>query len=61
MFIETSAKKRVNVDEAFTNLVRQIRKFNRVCVNLGVVVHPIVTYRVAAADQSSDAKLEESS
>ena len=29
-FIETSAKQRINVDEAFTNLVREIRKFNKV-------------------------------
>ncbi|KAF7317868.1 Ras-like protein [Mycena kentingensis (nom. inval.)] len=27
-FIETSAKQRINVDEAFTNLVREIRKYN---------------------------------
>ena len=29
-FIETSAKQRINVDEAFTNLVREIRKYNKV-------------------------------
>ena len=29
-FIETSAKQRVNVDEAFSNLVREIRKYNKV-------------------------------
>jgi GTPase KRas protein len=29
-FIETSAKQRINVDEAFSNLVREIRKYNRV-------------------------------
>lgn len=28
-FIETSAKQRINVDEAFSLLVREIRKFNR--------------------------------
>ncbi|KAK9479003.1 ras family-domain-containing protein [Lipomyces japonicus] len=28
-FIETSAKQRINVDEAFYNLVREIRKYNR--------------------------------
>lgn len=28
-FIETSAKQRINVDEAFTNLVREIRKYNK--------------------------------
>ncbi|KAJ7220057.1 ras family-domain-containing protein [Mycena pura] len=28
-FIETSAKQRINVDEAFTNLVREIRRFNK--------------------------------
>ncbi|KAH6909052.1 24 kDa ras-like protein [Coprinopsis sp. MPI-PUGE-AT-0042] len=27
-FIETSAKQRINVDEAFSNLVREIRKYN---------------------------------
>ena len=31
-FIETSAKQRINVDEAFTNLVREIRKYNKVLV-----------------------------
>ncbi|KNZ79210.1 24 kDa Ras-like protein [Termitomyces sp. J132] len=29
LFIETSAKQRTNVDEAFSNLVREIRKYNR--------------------------------
>jgi GTPase KRas protein len=29
-FIETSAKQRINVDEAFYELVREIRKFNQV-------------------------------
>lgn len=29
-FIETSAKQRLNVDEAFSNLVREIRKYNKV-------------------------------
>jgi GTPase KRas protein len=28
-FIETSAKQRINVDEAFYNLVREIRKYNK--------------------------------
>ncbi|ORX92804.1 ras-domain-containing protein [Basidiobolus meristosporus CBS 931.73] len=28
-FIETSAKQRINVDEAFYDIVREIRKFNR--------------------------------
>ncbi|KAL6307589.1 ras protein [Sparassis latifolia] len=28
-FIETSAKQRINVDEAFHNLVREIRKYNK--------------------------------
>jgi len=28
-FIETSAKQRINVDEAFSQLVREIRKYNR--------------------------------
>ncbi len=31
-FIETSAKQRINVDEAFQNLVREIRRYNKVCV-----------------------------
>jgi hypothetical protein len=31
-FIETSAKQRINVDEAFSNLVREIRKYNKVTV-----------------------------
>ena len=29
-FIETSAKQRINVDEAFSQLVREIRKYNKV-------------------------------
>ena len=29
-FIETSAKHRLNVDEAFSNLVREIRRYNKV-------------------------------
>ena len=29
-FIETSAKQRINVDEAFSSLVREIRRYNRV-------------------------------
>lgn len=29
-FIETSAKNRINVDEAFSQLVREIRKYNKV-------------------------------
>lgn len=33
-FIETSAKQRINVDEAFSNLVREIRKYNKVTVSL---------------------------
>ena len=28
-FIETSAKQKINVEEAFFNLVREIRKFNK--------------------------------
>jgi len=28
-FIETSAKQRINVDEAFSTLVREIRRYNR--------------------------------
>ncbi|KIY43778.1 ras-domain-containing protein [Fistulina hepatica ATCC 64428] len=34
-FIETSAKQRINVDMAFTNLVREIRKFNKDHINKG--------------------------
>ncbi|KAL1707948.1 ras family-domain-containing protein [Schizophyllum commune] len=29
VFIETSAKQRINVDQAFTSLVREIRKYNK--------------------------------
>jgi hypothetical protein len=28
-FIETSAKQRINVDEAFSTLVREIRRYNK--------------------------------
>lgn len=31
-FVETSAKQRINVDDAFTMLVREIRKYNKVRV-----------------------------
>ena len=33
-FIETSAKERINVDEAFSNLVREIRKCDKVKFSL---------------------------
>jgi GTPase KRas protein len=33
-FIETSAKHRINVDEAFTDLVREIRRYNKVTTRL---------------------------
>jgi GTPase KRas protein len=36
-FIETSAKLGINVDEAFSNLVREIRKYNKVCHTAGCV------------------------
>ena len=39
-FIETSAKQRINVDEAFSNLVREIRRYNKVS-RLGI--HTYVT------------------
>lgn len=29
-FVETSAKQRINVDDAFSMLVREIRKYNKV-------------------------------
>lgn len=32
-FIETSAKQRINVDEAFSNLVREIRRYNKVSIS----------------------------
>ena len=35
-FIETSAKSRINVDEAFHNLVREIRKFTAQAQSQGV-------------------------
>ncbi|KAL0067822.1 RAS1 protein [Marasmius tenuissimus] len=34
-FIETSAKQRINVDEAFSTLVREIRKYNKDIQNTG--------------------------
>ena len=36
-FIETSAKQRINVDEAFSSLVREIRRYNKVRFCFGVV------------------------
>jgi small GTP-binding protein len=36
-FIETSAKNRINVDEAFYSLVREIRRFNKVPISSQVV------------------------
>ncbi|EKM78674.1 hypothetical protein AGABI1DRAFT_121109, partial [Agaricus bisporus var. burnettii JB137-S8] len=45
-FIETSAKQRINVDEAFSNLVREIRKYNRTnkqaALSTAAVVEPAV-------------------
>ena len=41
-FIETSAKQRINVDEAFSNLVREIRKYNKVLYSIyetGTLIH----------------------
>jgi GTPase KRas protein len=46
-FIETSAKQRINVDEAFSNLVREIRKYNKVCIRDKASVsrrHPDILY-----------------
>ncbi|KIK62511.1 hypothetical protein GYMLUDRAFT_72729 [Collybiopsis luxurians FD-317 M1] len=37
-FIETSAKQRINVDEAFSNLVREIRKYNKEQQNTGRIM-----------------------
>jgi hypothetical protein len=33
-FIETSAKQRINVDEAFSQLVREIRRYNKVSLSI---------------------------
>ena len=33
-FIETSAKQRINVDEVFSNLVCEIRKYDKVKLSL---------------------------
>ncbi len=38
-FIETSAKNRINVDEAFSQLVREIRKYNKVRPSRGYPYH----------------------
>lgn len=32
IFMETSAKQPINVDEAFYSVVREIRKYNKVCL-----------------------------
>lgn len=37
-FIETSAKQRINVDEAFHNLVREIRKYNKVYISFNALI-----------------------
>ncbi|KAJ7723479.1 ras family-domain-containing protein [Mycena olivaceomarginata] len=42
-FIETSAKQRINVDEAFSNLVREIRRFNKVCILLHTSITTLPT------------------
>jgi hypothetical protein len=42
-FIETSAKQRINVDEAFSNLVREIRKYNKVIFFFTLGLVPIRT------------------
>jgi GTPase KRas len=33
-FMETSAKMSINVDEAFATIVREIRRFNKVCASI---------------------------
>ena len=35
IFMETSAKQPINVDEAFYSVVREIRKYNKVRVSFG--------------------------
>lgn len=47
-FIETSAKQRINVDEAFSNLVREIRKYNRVC-SFFSLAKSVSSYRTTCA------------
>jgi hypothetical protein len=42
-FIETSAKLRINVDEAFCSLVREIRRYNKVRVRLLSLFPPFQT------------------
>ena len=42
-FIETSAKQRINVDEAFSQLVREIRKYNKVCLSSASSLHSLLS------------------
>ncbi|KAK7203268.1 ras protein [Myxozyma melibiosi] len=56
-FIETSAKQRINVDEAFYNLVREIRRYNRE-QNAGSPSPAAPGANGAAARQSTSAAAE---
>lgn len=48
-FIETSAKNRINVDEAFSQLVREIRKYNKVRLPQVTVATDRLTHYIAGA------------
>jgi GTPase KRas len=50
-FIETSAKQRINVDEAFSNLVREIRKYNK--VNLSATLACRINSDVTTQEQQT--------
>lgn len=53
-FVETSAKQRINVDEAFYTLVREIRRYNKVILFAFKAVQPFLDILIGAANQSSN-------
>ena len=52
-FIETSAKQRINVDEAFSNLVREIRKYNKVRSVVHLFVPSLIPGHVIFQEQQT--------
>lgn len=53
-FFETSAKIRHNVDEAFSNLVREIRKYNKVCLRCSLKLFRVLTNYLGVPKWSID-------
>lgn len=58
-FIETSAKSRINVDNAFYDLVREIRRYNKEMSSYGssapVMGYPVPGQKMEMGDQGQSA------